>query len=426
MAVIRISKPTVVRQGDEVIVSARVDARSLGSAGEDLWFRMPAGLAPEEPRFDPFAIALLLPAMVAGDDLVVDGPLSPSLARNLAHLQRHLVAENPMNRWTRFRPVEIHATYFEEAVASGKTAAGLFFSGGVDSMYSLVYGEAETGRSLDTVVFVHGFDVPLERVSRLQTVLHHVTAAAELTGRRVVLVATNLRRFTDAALHWEMAHGAGLAAVGHLLGAHFDCWFISASDSHVRNGELSGTTTPVDRLWSREGLRFISVGGHIDRQAKVDLMTEEPCMHRHLVVCWKAADGIANCGRCAKCLRTMLNLLVADSLHRSETLPHDVRPELLSADAMPPEPARIIHWEAMRDRLESRAEWAPLVPPIEALIERSRRFKRGPRPEDLRTSEGRKMTVEWLRRKVRRRMPISMRRRILPAYRSWQNRGAKF
>jgi hypothetical protein len=404
-----------------VVVSARVDARSLGFAGEQLWFRMPAAYAPIEPRLEPFVVALLLPAMVAGDDLIVDGPLSPSLLRNLAEVQQYLVGQNPLNPWTRFRAIEIRSASLQEPPA-GTHRAGLFFSGGVDSMYSLLRGEAETGRSLHALVFIHGFDIPLERVRRAGTVLRHVTAVARLTDRPLVRVATNLRRFTDAALHWDMAHGAGLAAVGHALASHFDCWFISASDSHFRNGELSGTTTPLDRLWSNDQLRFLSVGASIDRQQKIDQLADEPCVHRHLVVCWKAPDDILNCGRCAKCLRTMLNLLVADALHKSETLPREVRPEWLSAKAMGPEPYRVIHWEAMVQRLLSRPEWVPLVPPIQALIERSRRFREGPRLSDLRTDEGRKLTVEWLRRRLRRRLPVTLRRRILPVFRRWQTR----
>lgn len=422
MAITRISNLRVTRERDTAILSARVDSPDLGCAGERLWFRMPADVSPREPRAEAFVVALLLPAAVAGSDVVVESPLSPSLARNLSQLQQLLVGWNPVNPWTRFRHVDIRAARFDEPRPAGP-AAGLFFSGGVDSMYALMRAEAETGRSPDTLVFVHGFDVPLERPGRAATVLRHVTGVAKRFGRRLVRVDTNLRRFTDPALHWDMAHGAGLAAIGHALGERFDRWFISASDAHFRNGELSGTTTAIDRLWSREGLAFVSVGGSVDRQAKVDLLAGESWAGRHLVVCWKAPDAIANCGRCSKCLRTMLNFLVANGLHAVETLPARIAPELLSHETMRPEPYRIVHWEAMMERLGSRPEWAPLLPPIAALIERSRRFKERPSLTDLTSHEGRTVALEWVRRTLRKRMPVSVRRRILPLYHHWRHRG---
>ena len=36
-----------------------------------------------------------------------------------------------------------------------------------------------------------------------------------------------------------------------------------------------------------------------------------------------------NCGRCAKCLPTMIDLMLAGALHRCRTLPHDIDPEAL-------------------------------------------------------------------------------------------------
>ena len=44
-----------------------------------------------------------------------------------------------------------------------------------------------------------------------------------------------------------------------------------------------------------------------------------------------------------------------------------------------------------------------------------------PRVEDMVTREGREVAIEWTRREVRRRLPVSIRRRLLPLYHRWQS-----
>ena len=127
--------------------------------------------------------------------------------------------------------------------------------------------------------------------------------------------------------------------------------------------------------------------------------------------------GITNCGRCAKCLRTMIQFLVLDALDRFETLPHDVPADAVSADSMLAEPRRIVHLRDMQARLSARAEWKPLAHRIGLLIDRSERWNRGPRLSDLATRDGRKVAAYWARCQLERNMPVQLRRRLVPLYR---------
>lgn len=397
------------------MLSAAVDAGPPIRRGERLWLRVPGEFAPPRPHADPFVVGLFLPAMAAGQDLIVDGPISPSLIANLSRIQSLLVPRNSENPFADLRRIRVEG-FVDEASLASRAATGLFFSGGVDSMYSLVAAEAETGRQADALVFVKGYDVPLDARHRTAAVLHHLAGTAHMAKQRLIVIETNLRRFTDPLLCWDMAHGGGLAAAGHAMRAGFDRWLISASDSHYR-GELSGTTTELDPLWSSDKLTFVPVGSRVDRQMKSDEIADQAFAHRHLVVCWKAPPGMTNCGRCAKCLRTMLQFLTVDALQRFETLPHEVSPELISPDTMLAEPWRIVHWQAMVQRLSARPEWAPLADRVRQLIRRSEQIKRFPKPSDFRTREGRLVAIGWLHRSVQRHMPVAIRRRLLPWYR---------
>ena len=75
-----------------MVLSARLEAGGLGWRGGRLWLRLPADLAPPRPHGDAFAAGVLMPAMVAGLDVIVEGPVSPSLAANVTRMQELLVA----------------------------------------------------------------------------------------------------------------------------------------------------------------------------------------------------------------------------------------------------------------------------------------------------------------------------------------------
>src|SRR5690606_14267161 len=105
----------VTRAGGGAELSARIDARTMGWRNERLWFRMPADVSPDAPHGDAFVAALILPAMAAGLDLVLDGPLSLSLASRLEALQGLLLRWNWRNPWTRrLRRIHIRAASAEE------------------------------------------------------------------------------------------------------------------------------------------------------------------------------------------------------------------------------------------------------------------------------------------------------------------------
>jgi hypothetical protein len=213
-----------------------------------------------------------------------------------------------------------------------------------------------------------------------------------------------------------MAHGSGLAAAAHALGPQFDRWYVSSSDAHLK-GLVSGTTRDLDPLWSRDGLSFDTIAIGIDRRRKLAALVDHPCVQQHLVVCWRARGPVANCGTCAKCVSTVLQLLVLDALDRFGTLPRHVSARMLSADAILVEPIRLMVWEDLLVQLRSRDEWRELAGAVERLIARTERFERGPSLAHIGDREGRRLVAAWLRRLAKQRLPVTVRRRVLAAAR---------
>ncbi|MGH9628837.1 MAG: hypothetical protein ACRD7E_10980 [Bryobacteraceae bacterium] len=93
----------------------------------------------------------LLGAMREGRECVLDASVSPRLLTHLPELQDVLVGLFP----DLFRRVEVRT----KAATARSAAPGvsLFFSGGADSLYSLI----KHRDTVDSLILIHGFDVLL-------------------------------------------------------------------------------------------------------------------------------------------------------------------------------------------------------------------------------------------------------------------------
>lgn len=63
--------------------------------------------------------------------------------------------------------------------------------------------------------------------------------------------------------------------------------------------------------FSISALKIFSTGSECDRNDKVDFIADNPVVQKHLHVCIRKAT---NCGKCSKCLRTLLSLDAANKL----------------------------------------------------------------------------------------------------------------
>src|SRR5439155_24685128 len=103
-----------------------------------------------------FLVASLIPAMSAGVALHVDGAVSPSLQLHLPTIQ------DIVSSWNgQFRKIAVKVAHPPCERQHGGTGVGCFFSGGVDSFYTLLKNLEE----ITTIVFVHGFDISLTDTS---------------------------------------------------------------------------------------------------------------------------------------------------------------------------------------------------------------------------------------------------------------------
>jgi hypothetical protein len=90
---------------------------------------------------------------------------------------------------------------------------------------------------------------------------------------------------------------------------------------HVNELFPWGSHPQLDPLWSSSAVTFEHHGHDATRPEKVASIAGNDAAMAHLRVCWENPGNAYNCGRCEKCLRTMINLHAVGAGARCRTLP---------------------------------------------------------------------------------------------------------
>ena len=186
----------------------------------------------------------------------------------------------------------------------------VFFSGGVDSFYSLL----REGLEASHLIFVHGFDIPIHDEVRYKAFEPALREIARECGVTPIIVSTNLRsHHLTRGMDWEHGHGAALASVAHLLSGHIGVAVVPSSYTYG-NFHPWGTSWHTDHLFSSRQVRLQHADASLWRADKLAAIADHHLVQKHLRVCSENRRPTGNCGYCEKCLRTMIALELAGRL----------------------------------------------------------------------------------------------------------------
>jgi len=295
-----IANPTLTRISPEKWrVSSKVGRR-------DIWFESSAELTASP---EAFLCAFLFPAMARGAGVRMPASLCPTFLKNVE------TAKRLASQWWGYSGGAIDADGTRYATAREGTAA--FFSGGVDSFFTLL----EKNDEIEFLIFVEGYDIPLSDTPRLAAACHWMQEIADAMGKKLLVVRSNLREHPEFRLvSWVYTFGAALAAVGHLLARHSNRLYIPSSEPYG-SPYLWGSHPELDPSWGSSATEFEVHGADHERIDKVRKISVNPLVHRYLRVCWERKNERMNCGICEKCVRTQLELSAAGALERVQTFP---------------------------------------------------------------------------------------------------------
>lgn len=204
---------------------------------------------------------------------------------------------------------------------TGRSAC--FFSGGVDAWCTLTRHLEEK----PDLIAVWGADIQYDNVSGWDILRNELEESAHDLSLPFITVHSSFRKFINEAaldhaffpiLHDGWWHGAqhGIGLIGHAAPCNYlrgvTTQYIAASFS-PEDGQVSCASWPtIDNFVCHSGCRTVH-DAFITRQEKVkqivNFVSKNDNLKIKLHVCWQTTNG-DNCGRCEKCCRTILALLL--------------------------------------------------------------------------------------------------------------------
>jgi hypothetical protein len=269
---------------------------------------------------DALLAMFLLPAMRSGSALELPQAPDEVLAESLPTLQAIY------NVWrSQYQKVPVNWPPSHHHAAAAAQGTGSFFSGGVDSFFTLLTHR----QTISHLIFVHGYDIPLEHAALRERASRMVRQVAQALGKHAIEVETNFRVLLNDFAPWGMSHGGALASIAHLHAGHIGQVFIPSTHTFA---ELFpwGSHPLLDPLWSSSGLKFVHHGCEFSRSRKVAVVAQSDLALQHLRVCWQNPNQEYNCCRCEKCLRTMISLHALGRLKDCATFTAPIDPKAVS------------------------------------------------------------------------------------------------
>lgn len=329
-----------VAAGDRVRAEAEIEWETRPLPTRTLYFETSADHADDfEASADAFLLACVPLATWQGEERVaLRGPVCPLLYENARACSLVMQRFHP-----ELRPPQIEVELgFEAAVPRTPARTAAMMSGGVDALATLRTNRLEYPldhpyaiRECLCFFGLYGFDhdengpVP-ERLAAWRDLHGRLEGLAARERFTLVPVYTNVRFFSPDYLAWSVALNSALSVAGaHCLARRFDRLLLASDGAGVESPDCSSSQYLCGNF-SSAGLDVRLELVASDRLERVRLLSRwdealalmQPC---HWVEV--PTPGQVNCGRCEKCIRTMLCLLIAGKLAEASAFPaDDVRP----------------------------------------------------------------------------------------------------
>lgn len=261
-------------------------------------------------RSDAALLALLMPAMAAGHDIHVEGPVSQELVEHINDRAQAILLSvfGHLKKITVLAPDMMPACTRAAGVAAG-------LSCGVDSLCTIADYLPSAGRSLALTHLIHNDAiVRSEKASLAQPALHErIVAMATSLDLPVIFVASNMSSFcTGKGLNYSRVHTLQNAAAAALLQRGIGVYlYASAYAYHEVHSSPATSTAWADPILlpnlSTGALHFQVSGSEYLRVEKMVRVATLVGARKHLHVCMDETQT-RNCSACIKCAYAQITL----------------------------------------------------------------------------------------------------------------------
>ena len=318
-----IHQPEIANKDGQAILFNRFEwDREPANFPRHIWFRLPEQYGKYfSTNNDAFLVAGLLAGMYYKENVEVRGAVSPRLAYQLEEYKFLLKFRFPKL----LEEVEIKYDRLE-SVPGVHRGVGTTFSGGVDSLFTLLKNLPQNQPNPDYQVthglFVHGFDLSRSQIKYYNYLLEEFQAQVSRIGIELIPLSTNLVSVTHQRLSRLPFTGSLVATTALSLSGLFHRFYSPSNYTYQHLLHQSTTDDPqMGRLLSTDTLEIIIHGASFPRVDKVREIADWDVAQKVLSVCWsfKAQFEPGNCSRCEKCMRTMIPLYALGKLDRFTT-----------------------------------------------------------------------------------------------------------
>jgi hypothetical protein len=295
-----------------------------------LWFEVPAAYKEiiTLDSMDAFVVGCLLPAMFAGHDVTVEGPISGKLYYNLKHYLMPILKEYlPDLHIIGIKPSALHdpAQPRGSGVLSG-------FSGGIDSFCNYVdHSGDRVSPEYRITHFVynnvgsHGQGSAEQDQALFMKRFASIRSFAEQEGKPFITVNSNIDGIIG--MDFQLTHTIRNAAVALLMQKGIEKFLYASAypfnKTQIKPSHDMAYLDPVILpLLGTERLECIASGGQYTRVTKTARVATIEASEKYLDVCVhpRNAKRFINCSYCWKCLRTELTLSILGKLERYNTV----------------------------------------------------------------------------------------------------------
>ncbi|MFC2043173.1 hypothetical protein ACFLUA_03370 [Chloroflexota bacterium] len=300
-------------ENNTIIARATIEAPDFGR--KSLWYRLPVEYRYDinQGSNDPYLLAMVFPAMRHNNDIHVHGEVSPSLLNNLQEFR------SIWNLWypELYAAIDIQAEVENEHHKAKTSAVLAAFSGGVDSSFMVwrhkTGGYSKNRRDIQAGVMFHGFEIPLDRKEDFKRAAMKAEKLLNSPGLGIPLITIS----SNIAIFWKdwqdlsLGFMASVVSGMNLLKNGYSEGIIANSLAYKNLSFPTPSSILTDVLLSSDSFRIIHDGGALSRNDKIRELANWPDALRYLRVCTSGADFYRNCGKCEKCVRTILNFRAA-------------------------------------------------------------------------------------------------------------------
>lgn len=319
-------------KSDQVVrVSAMVKWEDVDRPDKEIFIQTEERFAPDftcNPH--SFLLGCVAPAMRFGERRIrLRADIDPGLKEGL----RTVMALFSLWSGGAYQPLSIEAPTSATAPRHERSRrAGLFLSGGIDSLAALrlnrtTYPASHPGAVKDCLL-IHGFDIGgvVARGMKyhvFQRAMESMAPVAADAGVEMILVYTNIRHLCDERELWlNYFFGSVLAAAGHALTPRLNLLYIAASYD-LPNLVPCASHPLLDPNFSSSDMPVRHTGAHLSRLDKLRIIAGWDPALQNMRVCLANVPDELNCGKCEKCVRTMLGLEAIGALSKTRAFAQD-------------------------------------------------------------------------------------------------------